>query len=33
MGVSSIVAFEVEAVEPNSEYERKRALRKLKKLR
>jgi hypothetical protein len=33
MGVPSIVAFKVEAIEPNSKYERRQALRRLEKPR
>jgi hypothetical protein len=33
MGIPSIIVFEVEVVEPILEYERRQALRKLKKFR
>jgi hypothetical protein len=33
MGIPSIVAFEVEVVKPNLEYERRQALRRLEKLK
>jgi hypothetical protein len=33
MEVPSVIAFEVEVVEPNLKYERRQALRRLEKLR